>query len=191
MTPSVLQHKGYAGLVEVDLEAKMLHGRVLGLRDVITFQGSTVGEAEQAFHDSVDDYLEFCKERGEKPEKPYSGKFLLRIAPGLHRELALLAEARKQSLNATVEHLLEEALPMERSDFLYPTSGSVPASLWERWFQRRKPHASFSETMQDIRAYYSARSAKEAESSLAEDMTAELRAQSKRRRHAAKDPAAE
>lgn len=66
----VFEYKGYTGVPELDLEAGILFGRVIGLRDGITFQGETVPEAIQAFRDSVDDYLEFCAQRGEKPEKP-------------------------------------------------------------------------------------------------------------------------
>jgi predicted HicB family RNase H-like nuclease len=65
-----MKYKNYEASVTYDEDARIFHGEVLHLRDVITFQGESVNELEQAFHDSVDDYLEFCKERGEKPEKP-------------------------------------------------------------------------------------------------------------------------
>jgi predicted HicB family RNase H-like nuclease len=73
---------------------------------MITFQGGSVAEVIQAFHDSVDDYLEFCAQRGENPEKPYSGQFVLRIDPQLHRALVHAAEARGSSLNALIEETL-------------------------------------------------------------------------------------
>ena len=57
----------------------MFHGEVLDMRDVITFQGKSVEELEQAFRDSIDDYLEFCEERGEEPERPFSGRLMLRL----------------------------------------------------------------------------------------------------------------
>lgn len=59
----MMKYKGYTGHVEYDDEAKIFHGEVLGIKDVVTFQGTTVDEIEQAFKDSVDDYLAFCKER--------------------------------------------------------------------------------------------------------------------------------
>jgi predicted HicB family RNase H-like nuclease len=68
-----MKYKGYTGIVEFDEASGVLFGRVIGLRDVITFEGESVAEVIQAFHDSVDVYLEFCAERGESPEKPYSG----------------------------------------------------------------------------------------------------------------------
>ena len=72
------------GRVEFDDKADTFHGEVIGLRDVITFQGKTVDEVKQAFRGSVDDYLEFCAKRAEKPEKPFTGRFMLRIPPDLH-----------------------------------------------------------------------------------------------------------
>jgi predicted HicB family RNase H-like nuclease len=104
-----MKYKGYTGMVELDEESGSLFGRVIGLRDVITFQGESVTEVVQAFHDSVDDYLEFCTERGESLEKPYSGQFVLRIDPQLHREMAIAAEERNLSLNALVEDVLRRA----------------------------------------------------------------------------------
>ena len=83
---SALAHKGYtAGPVEYDPDARIFHGEVLALRDVVTFQGRSVDEIERAFRDSVDDYLEFCAAEGDEPEKPYSGFFTVRTTPELHR----------------------------------------------------------------------------------------------------------
>ncbi len=62
----MLQHRGYTGHVEFDDEAGLFHGEVIDLRDVVTFQGTSVEELEEAFQDSVDDYLEFCDERGDR-----------------------------------------------------------------------------------------------------------------------------
>jgi predicted HicB family RNase H-like nuclease len=67
----MLEYKGYIATVEA--EDGVFFGRVAGLRDVITFEGSTFAEVEQAFHESIDDYLAFCAERGEPPDRPYSG----------------------------------------------------------------------------------------------------------------------
>jgi predicted HicB family RNase H-like nuclease len=102
----MMTHKGYSGVAEIAYDTGMIYGRVVGLRDVITFQGETVAEAQQAFRDSVDDYLEFCASRSEPPEKPFSGRFLVRITPSLHRTLVEAATARGLSLNALVERTL-------------------------------------------------------------------------------------
>ena len=72
----------------VDADEDAFVGRVAGLRDVVTFEGATFAEVEQAFRDSVDDYLAFCAERGEPPDRPYSGKIPLRVDPELHRRAA-------------------------------------------------------------------------------------------------------
>jgi len=95
----MLSYKGYTGRFELDPEAKVFHGEVFGTRDVITFQGRTAAELEKAFRDSIDDYLQFCKERGEAPEKPFSGKLNLRLPQDLHKAVATLAHASNVSLN--------------------------------------------------------------------------------------------
>ena len=83
----MIEHKGYIGYIVFDDAAGIFHGEVINTRDVITFQGKSVEEIRKAFVDSVEDYLNFCSERGEKPDRPFSGKFLVRISPNLHREL--------------------------------------------------------------------------------------------------------
>lgn len=95
----MMKYKGYIGKVEYDADAKIFHGDVIGLKDVITFQGSTAKEIEKAFKDSVDDYLEWCKERGEKPEKTFSGNLNLRMSPDLHAHLSTEAARKGMSLN--------------------------------------------------------------------------------------------
>ena len=82
----MMEYKGYVGKVEFDDEAGIFHGEVLDTRDVITFQGRSVAELKTAFQESIDDYLAFCKERGEEPNKPFSGQFITRVPPELHRQ---------------------------------------------------------------------------------------------------------
>ena len=93
----MMEYKGYYAKVEFDDEANVFHGEVLNLRDVITFEGETVNELRRAFKDSVDDYLAFCADRGEEPEKPYSGKFLVRVEPELHKRLSIQARKNGKS----------------------------------------------------------------------------------------------
>src|ERR1035438_5133253 len=104
-----MEYKGYRGAVEFDEESGVFVGRVIGLRDVVTFQGESVSELTKAFRDSVDDYLEFCSSRGESPEKPFSGQFVVRLNPELHRDLSIAAQIAKMSLNSFVESVLESA----------------------------------------------------------------------------------
>ncbi|BAZ51719.1 HicB protein [Nostoc sp. NIES-4103] len=102
----MMKYKGYEAVVEFDAEAEIFHGEVINIRDVITFQGTSVSELKQAFYDSVDDYLDFCKERGEEPDKPFSGKFMVRINPELHKKIVIKAKKEGQSLNSLVEKIL-------------------------------------------------------------------------------------
>lgn len=109
----MLQYKNYRAKVEYIDDAKIFHGEVLGTKDVITFQGTTPEEIETAFRDSVDDYLDFCKERGEEPDKPYSGKFVLRMPEMAHRYVAEIARAENDSINAVVLRAVFELISKE------------------------------------------------------------------------------
>jgi len=104
----MMEYKGYIGVVEFDDEAGIFHGEVVNTRDVITFQGKAVAEIKKAFRESIDDYLEFCKQRGEEPDKPFSGKLVLRMKPSLHRALAVEARRGKKSLNSLIVEKLEK-----------------------------------------------------------------------------------
>jgi predicted HicB family RNase H-like nuclease len=105
-----MEYKGYFGKVVFDEDANIFHGEVINLRDVITFEGETVDELRQAFHDSVDDYLEFCAERGEDPERPYSGKFVVRVDPELHKRITIEARKRGVSINSLVSEALAKTI---------------------------------------------------------------------------------
>jgi predicted HicB family RNase H-like nuclease len=106
---NVMTYKGYEGLVQYDEDAEIFHGEVMNLRDVITFQGASVAELKQALADSVEDYVEFCKKRGEEPEKPYSGQFVVRVDPPLHKAVSVAAKRAGMSLNRWVAAALERA----------------------------------------------------------------------------------
>ncbi|TIH19867.1 type II toxin-antitoxin system HicB family antitoxin [Marinifilum sp. JC120] len=105
---NTIQYKGYLGKFEYDPDADIFHGEVINLKDVITFQGRSIDELKTALADSVEDYLDFCREEGDKPEKPYSGKVHLRIKPELHREAAAAAAISGKSLNAWISDTLNE-----------------------------------------------------------------------------------
>lgn len=106
----MMEYKGYIGKVEIDDEAGILYGEVINIRDVITFEGQSVEEVHKAFQESVDDYLAFCAERGESPEKPFSGKFVVRLPVELHREAYVQAKLSNKSLNGWVTEVLQTAL---------------------------------------------------------------------------------
>jgi len=109
----MIEYKGYLGDVNFDSEAHLFHGEVINTRDVITFQGKSVDELEKAFIDSVEDYLEWCKEDGISPERPYSGKFNLRLSPELHKEVAVTAKKMKISINKFVEKAVVDELTLQ------------------------------------------------------------------------------
>jgi len=108
----MMEYKGYVGVVEYDSEAKIFHGDVINTRDVITFQGKTVNEIEKAFRESINDYINWCKEEGVEPEKPYSGRFNIRLNPQLHRQVAILAKKRRVSLNSFVEKAISNEIAL-------------------------------------------------------------------------------
>jgi predicted HicB family RNase H-like nuclease len=103
----MLTYKGYIGHVQFDEDAEIFHGEVVNTRDVITFQGDTVKVLMKAFKDSIDDYLAFCKERNEEPERPFSGRFNVRLAPELHREAYVAAKSAGMSLNTWVAEAIK------------------------------------------------------------------------------------
>ena len=103
----MMEYKGYIAKVEFDDEAEVFHGEVINLRDVITFEGDSVDKLKQSFADSVEDYLAFCAERDESPEKPYSGKFSIRLDPELHRKISVKARVANKSLNSWISETLK------------------------------------------------------------------------------------
>ena len=106
----MMEYKGFYGVVEYDEQMRLFHGEIVNTRDVITFQGESVDELEKALRESVDDYREWCAEEGVDPEKPYSGKFNLRLSPELHRELAIAAKKLDISINRFVEKAIEDEI---------------------------------------------------------------------------------
>jgi predicted HicB family RNase H-like nuclease len=87
---TTMQYNGYEAIVEFDEEAELFHGEVINLRNVITFQGKSAAELKQALAESVEDYLAFCAESGEEPEKPSSGQFVVRAGVSSMTETILL-----------------------------------------------------------------------------------------------------
>ncbi len=109
----MMEYKGYVGLVEFDDEAGVFFGKVVNLsKDGVTFEGATVDELRKAFHESIDDYLDWCSAERRSPEKPYSGKFVVRIDPQQHGRAALAAAKLGISLNKFVEKALADEAQM-------------------------------------------------------------------------------
>jgi len=104
----MMTYKRYNAIIEFDDDAMIFHGEVIGIKDVVTFQGRNPEELKQAFKDSVDDYLEFCRQRGEKPDKPFSGHFVVRVEPDIHRSAYVSAKKHGMTLNQFVREAIEE-----------------------------------------------------------------------------------
>ena len=96
---NAMTYKGYVGTVGYSEEDNCLFGRIAGIRDIISYEGEGVRELRAAFEEAVDDYLEHCAATGKEPNKPYSGKFVLRIDPALHAKIAARAIANGKNLN--------------------------------------------------------------------------------------------
>ncbi|MEW6666026.1 MAG: type II toxin-antitoxin system HicB family antitoxin [Thermodesulfobacteriota bacterium] len=104
-----MTYKGYAAYTEFDAEDHIFVGHVAGIRDIVGFHGSTVDELEQAFREAVDDYLNACEKLGQAPNKPFSGRLMLRVPPEVHAHAAMMAEAHGKSLNQWAAEVLAKA----------------------------------------------------------------------------------
>ena len=103
---NTMEYKGYIGSVEFSEEDGVFFGKVMGLRALISYEGTNAKELVEDFHGSVDEYLAVCMEEGVEPEKAYKGSFNIRISPELHKQAAVCAISQRITLN----HLVESAL---------------------------------------------------------------------------------
>ena len=111
----MLIYKGYTGVVQFDDEAMLFHGEVIGLRDVITFRGTTPKEIKKEFEKSIDGYLNWCHELGQEPEKPFSGNIHIRILPELHSKLVVESKLAKVSLNHYINQALQSVVDQKHA----------------------------------------------------------------------------
>lgn len=107
---NMMEYRDYYGSVEYSDEDETFYGKVSFLRDLISYEGQTVKELKQAFHESVDDYLKLCQQQGRKPEQPFKGTFNVRTGPELHRKASIYAESHNTNLNQVVKQALEHFL---------------------------------------------------------------------------------
>lgn len=107
---NVMNYKSYSARIEYSDEDGCFIGHIAGIRDVVGFHGESVSELKAAFEEAVDDYLVTCKKLKRSPQRPYSGKVMLRIDPGIHAKAAMLAEAEGKSLNAWAQEVLQRAI---------------------------------------------------------------------------------
>ncbi|MGA1199544.1 MAG: type II toxin-antitoxin system HicB family antitoxin [Candidatus Latescibacterota bacterium] len=107
-----MTYKGYSARIEYSDEDECFVGRIAGIRDIISFHGESVNEIRQAFKEAIDFYLETCETRGETPNKPYSGKLMLRLSPEIHAAVATAAEVNGKSINQWATETLSKAIQM-------------------------------------------------------------------------------
>jgi len=96
---NTMKHRGYAAQIEYSDEDQCFIGHIAGIKDVVGFHGESVSELRAAFEEAVDDYLETCARLNRSPQKPYSGKLMLRIPPEIHAAVAVAADVSGKSIN--------------------------------------------------------------------------------------------
>ena len=103
---NTMRHKGYSARVEYSDEDDCLVGHIAGINDIVGFHSDSVRGLHLAFEEAVEDYLQTCQQLNKSPQKPYSGKILLRVPPETHARIAMAAELHGKSLNSWVTDLL-------------------------------------------------------------------------------------
>lgn len=103
---NTMNYKNYTARIEYSDEDDCFIGHIAGINDLVGFHANSVSELHAAFEEAVDDYIQTCKKTGRSPQKPYSGKIMLRVPPEIHARAAMMAEAHGKSLNSWVTELL-------------------------------------------------------------------------------------
>ncbi len=111
---SSMTYKGYTARIEYDARDNIFVGRLLGVRDIISFHAESVSELQKELELAVNDYLAECAERGVSPEKSASGKLMLRIRPEVHAAASIAAQVAGKSLNQWADEVLDRAATMQR-----------------------------------------------------------------------------
>jgi predicted HicB family RNase H-like nuclease len=106
---SGMTYRGYSARIEFDAEDRIFVGHLAGVRDIVGFHGASVAELEAAFHEAVDDYLAACKKLGQEPNKPFSGRVMLRLPPEVHARASARATVEGVSFNQWAAKVLERA----------------------------------------------------------------------------------
>ena len=107
---STLEYKGCHTNIEIDVESHMLYGKIEGINGLVNFEGESVKELTEAFHEAVDDYLAYCKDEGIEPDKSYTGVLNVRLTPSIHRQIAMLARQAGLTINAYIKDTLEKKI---------------------------------------------------------------------------------
>ena len=105
---NTMSYKGYLGSVNYSDKDHVFFGKVEGINGLVNFEGESVKELTESFHEAVDDYLAYCEDEGIEPNKSYTGVLNVRLTPAIHRQIAMLAIKAGQSINAFIKEALEE-----------------------------------------------------------------------------------
>ena len=105
---NTMTYKGYIGSVNYSDKDQVFFGKIEGINGLVNFEGESVKELTEAFHEAVDDYLAYCKDEGIEPDKSYTGVLNVRLTPAIHRQIAMLALQAGISINAYIKDALEE-----------------------------------------------------------------------------------
>ena len=107
---NIIEYKGYSGTVEYSDKDKILFGKVLGIKGLVSYEGESVAQLRADFEEAVDDYLRMCKEKNIDPDKTYKGSFNVRFTPELHKKACIMAQAEHISLNQFVENSVKSRI---------------------------------------------------------------------------------
>ncbi len=103
-----MEYKAYIGSVDFSSEDEVFHGKLEGIRDLVTYEGTDVKSLKRAFHEAVDDYLETCQKKNRQPDLPFKGSFNVRVGRDLHKRAAIFSSEHNKKLNAVVSEALEQ-----------------------------------------------------------------------------------
>jgi len=107
---NTMTYKGYSARIEYDDKDSIFVGHLVGINDIVGFHAESVAELQAAFRESVDDYLDVCEKLGQPPNKPASGKMVLRIPPEIHTAAMTAAKLAGQSLNKWAADVFRKAV---------------------------------------------------------------------------------
>lgn len=110
---NTMTYKGYIGSVAFSEKDNVFFGKIEGINGLVNFEGESVKELTNAFHEAVEDYIAYCKDEGIEPDKSYSGSLNVRLSPTIHRQIAILAKQAGLSLNAYIKDTLEKKVNAE------------------------------------------------------------------------------
>lgn len=109
---NTLSYKGFIGSVSFSEKDGVFFGKIEGIDSMVNFEGESVNELTNAFHEAVDDYLDYCKEMGIEAHKSYTGVLNIRINPETHSRIAVIAKQTGVSINAFIKAALEKEVSL-------------------------------------------------------------------------------